>query len=52
MQQLDLVLSLPSLAIAGNPLTGRHRLLLETAKGEVHVQSRTADIDRIAACLI
>jgi outer membrane protein assembly complex protein YaeT len=51
VHRIDLVLSFPSVDVAGNPRTGRHRLRLEKGSGRAHAGGRAAAIDRISGAL-
>jgi outer membrane protein assembly complex protein YaeT len=50
-QRVDVVVSLSSAGMTGNPLTGRHQIRIESADGRIQVRNHAAAVDRIAGVL-
>jgi outer membrane protein assembly complex protein YaeT len=50
-KQVDVALSLPSVQLAGDALTDRHRLRVEGSSGTVQVGARTLAVDRLDGVL-
>jgi len=47
-QQLDVALSLSSLRMTGNPITGRHQIDFESASGQIQSENHVERIDRLS----
>jgi outer membrane protein assembly complex protein YaeT len=50
-QRVDLVVSLSSVGMTGDRLTGRHQIRFESSEGRIQVRDHAAAVDRVAGML-